>query len=161
MAVPTFLRVSTTISPMHVIFAHNVPLFAGWRRCWLYACKLSKGLRHLGFLQTIPTSLEWPDCMLKICNTSSKWITFKLCTTYFIFFWILQWQEQRKCNKFFQWHENGGLQSINVLLNVNCLVELETINAYRDKWLDKYPVGSIWFRVLEISCQFTCKTEFM
>jgi hypothetical protein len=53
-------------------------------RCWLYACKLSKGLRHLGFLQTIPTSLEWPDCMLKICNTSSKRSTFKLCTTNFI-----------------------------------------------------------------------------
>lgn len=103
MAVPMFLRESTTISPMHVIFAHIVPLFAGWRRCWLYACTLENGLRHFGFLQTIPTTLEWQDCMLKICNNRNTGRTFKLCTTNFIS-WILQWQPE-ECNNFFQWHE--------------------------------------------------------
>ena len=103
MAVPMFLRESTTISPMHVIFAHIVPLFAGWRRCWLYACTLQNGLRHFGFLQTIPTTLEWQDCMLKICNNRNTGRTFKLCATNFIS-WILQWQPE-ECNNFFQWHE--------------------------------------------------------
>ena len=129
MAVPTFLRVSTTISPMHNKLEHCAPLFEGWRRCWLYACKLSKVLRHLGFLQTIPTSLEWPDCMLKICNTSSKRSTFKLCTTNFIS-WILHWQQQRICNKKFQCHHDEK-QFIDI-------IQRRLINHSRLAWVKDF-----------------------
>ena len=50
---------------MH-IFPHNLPLFGGWRRCCWYACMLLKGLLNIGFLQTIPTMLEWLDYMMMI-----------------------------------------------------------------------------------------------
>ena len=76
-AVATFARLSTSISCMYVIFAHNdVPLSEGWRpwRCWChmrhgtsdayqwYAFMLGKGRLQLGYLHTIPKTLEWMEC---------------------------------------------------------------------------------------------------
>jgi hypothetical protein len=39
---------------------------------------LLKGLLHLGFLQTIPTTLEWLDCMMMIWT--NKYSTLRVKT---------------------------------------------------------------------------------
>ena len=77
-AVATFARLSTTISCMDDMFPHNVPLFEGCRRCCWYACMLLKGLLHLGFLQTIPTTLEWLDCMMMIWTNKYSTLRVKI-----------------------------------------------------------------------------------
>ena len=94
--------------------------------------------------------MEWLDCMLKIWNTGSQCNTLKLSTTNFIS-WILCWKHQPKCYEtcIYQLTCHGRLQSINVLLNVNCSVELETTNAYRNKWLDKYFVTKQRFNMIQ------------